>query len=375
MRILVVGMGDSVHLARWLSQFRGSQHTFEIVSSSPHRSLHPMLRQLIDGSGQFRISWISRFLSLPLWILDRFADDWVRGSLIAARCVAFRPQIIHVAEFQNAGYAYLKARKLTSAARRPKLVLTPYGSDIYWFRQFPKHLQKVEDLLSHGFVLSSESRRDELLAIEHGFRGIVGPRIPASGTMKAQDLAAESKPRNVIAVKGYQNKWGQAILALKALEQVREEISHFEIEVFSCNRSTVKYGLRMANRTGLVLKLHKKGALSHSEMESLMRRSIAMIALSKSDGVPASLLEAMANGAVPIQSDSSCANEWIENGKTGFLVPYDDVNLVVSSLRQILSDQEFTAKAREANSLAIGKSITPEAALQFAFATYDLAAS
>jgi hypothetical protein len=83
MRIMLVGMADSIHLARWLSQFDSSGITFEIVSASPHRRVQAGISKRARESNRVSITWFSRVFSLPMWILDRFLSDWVRGAFIA----------------------------------------------------------------------------------------------------------------------------------------------------------------------------------------------------------------------------------------------------------------------------------------------------
>lgn len=95
-RILVIGMADSVHLARWLAQFSTSEYTFRIVSSSPHRRLHPGIKRLLLEGSKFHIGTISRFLSLPLWMADRLFSDFFRGILIAFEANRFRPDLVHI---------------------------------------------------------------------------------------------------------------------------------------------------------------------------------------------------------------------------------------------------------------------------------------
>jgi hypothetical protein len=41
------------------------------------------------------------------------------------------------------------------------------------------------------------------------------------------------------------------------------------------------------------------------------------------------MLEALALGAFPIQTNASCCEEWIENGKNGFSIPPDGVEFIV----------------------------------------------
>jgi len=371
MRILIVGMADSVHLAKWLRQFSNSGHVFELVSSSPHRRVHPILKDLLSSSDSYRMHWVSRMLSLPLWIGDRIFGDWLRGSLIAWRSLSFKPDLVHVLEFQNGGYSYLRATHLTKSLDVP-LLLTPYGSDIYWFQQFPADLSKIRRLLGRAAGLSSECRRDEILAKKYGFQGKFGPRLPASGGMNLHVARSQNSSRTLIAIKGYQNHWGQALVALHCIEELASELEGFEITLFSCNRVTLKAAKRLAAKSGLRVTAFGKGALKNDEVHQLLGESIALISLSKSDGVPASMLEAMANGAVPIQSETSAADEWLEEGKGGFLVRWDDERKIKEKLIYIVSNPEFRESAARANFEKLKSSIDSKMTLDSAMQTYAM---
>lgn len=373
MRILIVGMADSVHLAKWLRQFIGSSHTFEVVSSSPHRRIHPILQALISQGDQYKIHWLSRLASLPLWIADRFFGDWLRGALLAWRASQFQPDLVHVLEFQNGGYTFLRARSLTMAIRVP-LLLTPYGSDIYWFQKYPKHLEKIGKLLRYAAGISSECKRDETLATMYGFSGKFAPRIPASGGMKLDATLSDKGPRGRIAIKGYQNKWGQALTALDCVEEMSQELRSYEITLFSCNKVTIKAARKLAQRTGLTVTAYGKGALTNEQVHELLSESVALVSLSTSDGVPASMLEAMANGAIPIQSDTSCCEEYLENGVGGFLVRWDNKEQIQEKLRYILTDSSFRASAARANFAKLKAMADGEQSLAAAFEAYDMLA-
>jgi glycosyltransferase involved in cell wall biosynthesis len=363
-RILVVGMADSIHLARWLRQFEGKGYCFRLVSSSPHRRIHPVIKQMLkDGvsSGvDISISWISAKLSLPLWLLDRFTSDFFRGNLVKREILRFKPDLVHALELQNAGYATAVAYRALDKTKRPKLLITNYGSDVYWFRQFPSHMKRLRELAGFADAFSAECVRDTALAKDIGFSGIFMETMPNSGGIKIDEeaIVAEAKgpsARKTIVIKGYQNLWGQALYALRAIEELASELDGYRIELFSCNSKTVGAAKRLRKSTGLEIVTHKKHKLSHTEVLGIMRRSIAYIGLSKSDGISTSMIEAMSQGAIPIQSDTSCANEWITNDQDGFLVGFDDWRAVAKGLSQVLRDPQFVSKARAVNYQTIAK--------------------
>ena len=365
-------MADSVHLARWLKQFESSDHEFRIVSSSPHRKIHSVLRDLLNNNPRYSMGLLSRLLSLPLWLADRLASDWLRGSLIALTASRFKPDVVHVLEFQNGGYSYLRASALSKSVRSAKLLLTPYGSDIYWFQRFPSHLKRISRLVSRADALSAECLRDERLASKYGFNGAFGPRIPAFGAMELSPIRSGNVVRTRVAVKGYQNHWGQALNALAALESIADELSDYEITLFSCNRVTINAAKKFSERTGLKVVAHGKAALSNFEVQEIMSESIAMVALSTSDGISASMIEAMANGAVPIQSRTSCCDEWLDDAVGGFLVDFDGIHEVAEKLKFVIQNPNFRQAAARHNFASLSAKLHPQLAQQAAYETYEI---
>lgn len=61
------------------------------------------------------------------------------------------------------------------------------------------------------------------------------------------------------------------------------------------------------------------------------------------------MLEAMSQGAVPLQSGTACANEWIKTGETGFVLDIEDQASIAEALKFTLQNDEFRAHARALN--------------------------
>lgn len=366
-------MSNSVHLARWLKQFAGSDHKFRIVPSTPQRTLHPEIENLVASfRNQFSIGFISRWLSWPISILDILAKKFVRGALVGWEFYRFQPDVVHVLEFQNGGYSYLRAARLVRKLAEVPLLLTPYGSDIYWYQQFPNHRKKIEKLLRMAMGFSAECKRDERLATKFGFSGVFGPTIPAFGSVELSINRSGNRIRNKIAVKGYQNHLGQALNAFKALEQVVDLLAGSEVVVFSCEPLTEIAAKRFEDQHGVKVSVFRPGALSHEGVQHLLSESSTLISLSKSDGISASMIEAMANGAVPIQSKTSCCDEWLDDGIGGFLVSFEDIDEISSRLRFILSNQDFRERAAAHNFKQLSSRMSYSKSWAAAQATYAM---
>jgi glycosyltransferase involved in cell wall biosynthesis len=57
----------------------------------------------------------------------------------------------------------------------------------------------------------------------------------------------------------------------------------------------------------------------------------------------------MVMGSFPIQSNTSVANEWIESGKSGFIVPPEDAETVAVALKRALCSDTLVDSAQETN--------------------------
>ncbi|NBY44833.1 MAG: glycosyltransferase family 1 protein [Acidimicrobiia bacterium] len=73
------------------------------------------------------------------------------------------------------------------------------------------------------------------------------------------------------------------------------------------------------------------------------------VGISLSDGISVSLQEAMVCGAFPIQTDTSCASEWIVNEKSGFIVSPNDHDRLVEAIQIALENDDLVDSAAEIN--------------------------
>jgi len=371
-RVLVVCMFDSIHSARWLRQFENQSLEFLLFPSSPHRRVHPELERLLSGSGAatFRLSPLARYFALPLWVLDKLANNFFRGSLLKAAIRSFQPSLVHSLELQNAGYVALRAL----SAGKPKdlkLLVTNWGSDIFWFQQFPKHKAQLQKLLQLADVYSAECERDVVLARNMGFTGQAMPVIPNAGGFSQADFAIprlDPSERKTIALKGYHGWVGRAKVSLEAVREMSEELQGYKIIVYSANKSVLKLAKQVSKQTGLEIKAFGKGAMSHKQVLEMFARSKIYVGLSESDGISTSMLEAMAMGAIPVQTSTACCDEWF--GDSGVAVHEITVPAVKNAIREGLKLAEDPANA-EKNLETITARAGAEMVKKIALAFYD----
>lgn len=352
--VVLVCMVDSIHVARWIAQFEPTEVRFILFPSGPNRRVHPKILEMIENGKRFEnqitIAPFGGKLSLPLWALDRFFNDRIRGLLLRRILKITLPDFVHALELQHAGYVTIRA--LADKSISTPFIATNYGSDIFWFQRFPKHKAKIQLILGRADLYSAECQRDYLLAKNFGFDGVKLPLGPnAGGVELARDhfnFQAPSK-RKTIAIKGYHGWAGRALVALDAIELLKDKLQSYEIVVYSANFNVARRGAKLRRKYGLKIIVHNKGSLSHSEVLEIFMKSRLYVGLSVSDGISTSLLEAMSMGAFPIQTNTSCADEWITDNLSGILIRDITRDSVSEAILKALNDNDLVDCAISVN--------------------------
>jgi glycosyltransferase involved in cell wall biosynthesis len=364
MRILFIAFPNSIHTARWISQIADQGWDLRVFSSY-YAKPHPLLRNLsLLGARISPQGKIDSSVNIIRWPEKYFLFDWALGQLggrdhkifrprvLLHAIQEFRPDIIHSLEFQHAGYLTASAKK-RYPGRFPQWIATNWGSDILLYRKIADHKNRIEEVLRLCDYYSCECERDILLAKEMGFEGRTLPVLPNAGGFKLSEMEQFRTPgvssaRKTIVIRGYQGWAGRALVALKALEECQELLLGYRIVIYSADRVVIDQADQISGRLGLTIAIMPH--CSHEELLKIFGQARVFIGLSKSDGISTSMLEAITMGAFPIQSCTACADEWIIDGKSGFIVPPEDPHAVADMLRRALTDDALVDRAAEINS-------------------------
>ena len=347
-------MVDSVHTGRWISQFDGEAIEFMLFPATPHRRVHLLVRQRLALKVETRVrfsQWMN-WAALPLGIADLLFANFFRAKLLAREINKFKPNIIHIMETQHAGY--LTDRALKTVKSKPKVILSIWGSDLFWFQRFPKHQNHIRSVLNKVDLLVMECRRDRELALALGFKGLFFESMPATGGMNTVLLAEKArhlpaKERKWIAVKGYSGFVGQGKDAIRVISEIEGQITDFSVMVYSAGLGTRWFARRLQKKMGARLVIARKHKLLNNEIQEMFLKSRAALGLSLSDGLPATVKEAMCMGAFPIQTSTSCAGEWFTNQVSGILVEPNQIVSTAATLLKVLRDDELVESALRDN--------------------------
>ena len=358
-RILVIGMIDSIHLARWLTQLEGGEHDIRVFPSAHFKRVHPKLLSLRSKGVRIPLSFsLGRLFPYVDFLfcfgfLKTPVEQFFRHTYISIYIKFFRPNIIHAIEIQHAGYIASKIRY-----KAEKRILTNWGSDIYYFQHFPKHQKQIQLSLDWATHYSAECSRDYHLARMFNFQGVELPKIPnAGGFALSSEIPNYLKVRNQIIIKCYGGIFGLGELALSVGRKFLIKNAEATVFLYSVTDDLIKSVKELQklfpNRVAYSL---QRSPLSYEDLALKFQQSIIYLGVSKSDGLSTSFLEALTHGVYPIQTNTSCASELIQTGAIGSIVgvSFDEI---YSELDRVYKNKELLESAKISNYSLVKKTL------------------
>lgn len=356
--VLIVAMLDSIHTARWLSQFQDQDINFVIVGSKKHKEIHPNLIMLIESSGEasFELANFKNFRGLAGYLdflvfifLPRLFRINYRLKNLVALLNSRSFDYIHALEIQGGGYIVDEA--LRRSGIKVKFILTNWGSDIYYFEKYAHHKKAIQSALESATHYSAECRRDYLLAQELGFVGIELPCLPNAGGFDLQLIQSQSptSARTRIVAKAYGGEFGRGDLVVESLFQILTQFNTATVFLYSVTDDLIEQVKQLKARfPNRVQYSGRRSPLSRDQMRKLFLESRVYVGASRSDGISTSFLEALISGCYPVQTNTSCANEWIDFGASATLVAMD-VSQISAALELALTSNLLVDQAQENN--------------------------
>jgi glycosyltransferase involved in cell wall biosynthesis len=357
--VLVIGMADSIHVARWLKQFVNENIDFFLVPSRKFRNMNWELEALFQSKSIARYTFIAplkvNFLQgyldfLKHELLAKVFKRLTRSNNLIKIITKYNFTYIHALELQGAGYLlnYVPSILLSES----KIIVTNYGSDIYYFKNMTEHVDLISKTLSLADFYSAECERDYALAQEFGFKGQNLPCIPNAGGFDLSKYRTNFIPpskRNQIIIKGYGGVFGRADIPIKLIEQIAFEFPKVDFFIYSLTKELESIISGLSPHLKQRVKVSQvRSRLKHNRIINEFMQSRIYVGCSESDGISTSFLESLITGAYPIQTSTSCASEWVSRGAICSIVPLD-IDQVLQSIRQALQSNQLVDRASEEN--------------------------
>lgn len=273
----------------------------------------------------------------------------------------FQPSVIHIHQANSYAYYTLKAASRCSCP----VVLTAWGSDILQLpgrnmlmrKMVAANLRGANILTADSGSLAAEMQRlvpDKKLQISVANFGI---DIPPFNYRSKENIIYSNRLHKKLyridrIIRGFKRLVGSA------------KNTEWKLVIAGAGEETENLQL-LATDPGLNGRVQFEGWVDNATNTDLYARAKFFVSLPESDGTSVSLLEAMANGCVPILSDIPANKEWVTNGENGIIVGEQEEDLFS---RALLLDH---VKVAAANRELISSRASKDASRKKFFSIYD----
>jgi glycosyltransferase involved in cell wall biosynthesis len=296
-------------------------------------------------------SYVRMLRGTPLWETWRVEHvtshrDGGRATKVAtfARAVAQymaalllrRPDLVHLHMASNGSFVRKATLFWLAWALRVPAVVHLHGAEFHLFHaRLPRPLRAVvRATLTRAAVVVALGERwaRELVAIAPAARVVPVPnavRVPAAA---ARPPGAAP---NVVFLGEIGDRKGAFVL-LEAWARLAPGAS-----LTLAGDGAVDRARRVIAERGLDVQV--RSWLSPAQVGELLAEADVLVLPSRNEGQPMAVLEAMAHGLCVVASDVGGIPELVDDGRTGLLVPPDDVEALVAALRKVLTDDGLRA--------------------------------
>lgn len=324
MKILMVAIPNH-HFFQWVNQLKNSGYEvfwFDVTDGGPKSDKINWVKQ-IKG---WKLKWDFPFRSRIKKVFPsiyKFIQKYNENSISKAfqnEIEAIKPDIIHCFEMKLSGLPILSIMEQNDIP----FIYSSWGSDVFYFEQLGVSKEDLNRFYKRSNYLITDCKRDYKIAVNNSFKNEFLGVFPGNGGLEInKEHIKPVADRHIILIKGYDDGVGKASVILKALERVPKIFfENKEIVVYSADDTINKQVEISRQLSSLSVKIYSRYAfIENDKLLSLMGQSCIHVANSVSDGMPNALLEAMAMGAFPIQSNpGQVTEEVIEHNKNGLLI-------------------------------------------------------
>jgi glycosyltransferase involved in cell wall biosynthesis len=274
--------------------------------------------------------------------INVFSDTLAVKEIISL-IFRIKPDIIHA----HSSKAGLLARVAGWICRVP-VIFTVHG----WSFKFEKSqlrrrlalfMEKLMAPLAAKLICVSESERQ--LGLSNGISNREQMLTIRNGICSEVSLVANPcrQPLQLIMVARFQEPKDHLTL-LKAIAQLSEYDIHLELVGSGANLESSKM---LANSLGITQKVSFLG--DRVDVANLLSQSQVFILSTLHEGLPISILEAMRAGLPVVATNVNGIPEEVEHGKTGLLVPPQNVEALADALLKLIKSPQLCKTMGEAS--------------------------
>lgn len=289
---------------------------FPPPSNSPYYAVY-LYRAALGVGNLIPKRGLGAVLSSAAATLDRVYAKRYPSNLedALARVIrGWRPDIIHTLGFEAASYLYLRTRKRYGLAGIGRWVAQARGGpDLALNRHSPEYLPRIEEVFAtcDHFIADNQQNYDYALAAgldpakmaDPGMGVVSGPGGLDLESLRARwTLPPSQRERIVVWPKAYEINSAKAMPVFEAILKVWDRIQPCRIEMLWMTQPEVQIWYEKLFPEEIKRNCPAHLRLSREETLGHLAKARVMMAPSLADGIPNTMMEAMALGAAPMVS-------------------------------------------------------------------------
>lgn len=322
-KILFIGLAHSSHTHEWINLLHDAELNIRFFGASqdhfppadwPVWSYIPTLKTppTLDRTRRNVPSRVERWQEKIRWRFGRDYQPYHWHSL-AKLIREWQPDIVHTLGLEPASYLYAEVRQHFALDKSIKWVVQARGGpDLALNRLLPEYAGRIRAVLADCDQFIADNQQNYRLAVEE--MGLAAEKCAALGVVPGaggvdvealaarwQDKAPSQRERVVVWPKAYEWLQSKALPVLEALQLAWEQIQPCKIYMLAAIQTELKIQYQLLP-PAIREASEMLERVPHAETLTLLTQARVMLAPSLFDGVPNTLYESMAAGAVPIVS-------------------------------------------------------------------------
>lgn len=255
-----------------------------------------------------------------------------------------KPDLVHAVYLQDSGFfaALSGFHPLVVTALGSDILIHPYRSTAY--RIMTTHiLKKADAIQSVGDHLTKK-----LVELGASPKKIITVPLGVDLSLFRPDVEPMIKEENlIISTRGLKQIYNVQLL-IRAVPNIIKEVEDAKVIIVGDGEEKDAL-IELTRKLKLSAHVEFMGAVKHEEIPRWLRAAKVYVSTSMYDGTSISLLEAMGCGTFPVVSNIEANLPWIRDGKTGFLVPLDDPELLARRIVEAIRNGKLRESAKDKN--------------------------
>ena len=238
----------SNHFFNWTEQLRDSGHEIywiDVFDSNTYVEKIDFVHQIIgwrnrwDYPGRY---WVKKYFPGVNRIINKINQRKLSG-FVSRKIDEIKPDVIQTFVMQSTA---IPLAPVIEKYPGLKWIYSAWGNDLYYRQQNKEDLINIRKTLPKIDYMFSDCKRDQHVALNHGFRGTSLGVFPGGGGYDLEKYKSWIEPfqaRDIILIKGYQGNLGRCNVILEAVSAMKGILTPYNIIVFGDNNEVRKFAL------------------------------------------------------------------------------------------------------------------------------------